>query len=248
LKDGNVAIYPRECVDDCEIKVFTPFGSTAELTYKFPWVIESASLYNSLDQVLPDQSLLVAGRPSAFLSNSPAAAADYPDLLGEDSPLFRLMPDGQVRLVGIYTGNVSDDGHYMLLRSSDQASFFIYDVLADRPLFDIPIDTTLDNYFVTVRFLDMGILVTLSAAAPGGQGDYRYFYSAYVYETSTFITWEDVNFEIGACSDLLNDGTLVCWLNQADPTSIAYDLVRFDPVTGAKTLLLENAWLINFIP
>jgi hypothetical protein len=248
LKDGNVAIYPRECVDDCEIKVFTPFGSTAELTYKFPWVIESASLYNSLNQVLPDQSLLVAGRPSAFLSNSPAAAVDYPDLLGEDSPLFRLMPDSQVRLVGIYTGNVSDDGHYMLLRSSDQTSFFIYDVLADRPLFDIPIDTTLDNYFMTVRFLDTGILVNLSAAVPGGQGDYRYFYSAYVYETSTSTTWEDVNFEIGACSDLLNDGMLVCWLFQADPTSIAYDLVRFDPVTGAKTLLLENAWLIDFIP
>ena len=105
MQDGNVAVYPRECVDDCEIKVFAPFGNAAELTYNFPWVIESASIYNNLNQVLPDQSLLVAGRPSAFLSKAPAAVADYPDLLEEDSPLFRLTPDGEARLVGIYIGN-----------------------------------------------------------------------------------------------------------------------------------------------
>jgi hypothetical protein len=104
MQDGNIAVYPRECVDTCKIKVLTPFGNAAELTYNFPWVIESASIYNNLNQVLPDQSLLVAGRPSAFLSKVPAAVADYPDLLGEDSPLFRLTPDGQARLVGIYIG------------------------------------------------------------------------------------------------------------------------------------------------
>jgi hypothetical protein len=248
LKDGKVAVYPRECVDTCEIKVFTPFENTAELTYKFPWTIESASIYNSLDQVLPDQTLLVAGRPSAFLSKPPAAAADYPDLLGEDSPLFRLTPDGQARLVGIYTGNVSDDGHYILLRTSDQTSFFIYDVIADRPLFDIPIDTALEDYYVTTRFFDTGILVNLSASPPGEKGVYRYFYHAYVYETSTSIAWEDVNAETSACPDLLNDGTLVCWSYQTDPTSVTYDLIRFDPASEKKTTLVENAWLIEFIP
>ena len=248
LKDGKVAVYPHDCVDTCEIKVLTPFGNAAELTYHFPWTIEFDSIYNSLDQVLPDQSLLVAGRPSAFLSKSPAIVADYPNLLGEDSPLFRLTPDGQARLVGIYTGNSSDDGRYTLLRASDQTSFFVYDVIADRPLFDIPIDTSLEDYLVTVKFLDNGIIVNLSPSVPGEKNVYRYFYHAYVYETSTSIAWEDVNAEIGTCTDLLNDGTLVCWFYQTDPTSINYDLIRFDPVTGAKTLLLKNAWLIDFVP
>lgn len=249
LKNGKVAVYPRDCVDTCEIKVLTPFGNAAELTYHFPWTIESASIYNSLDEVLPDQSLLVAGRPSAFLSKAPAAVADHPDLLGEDSPLFRLTPDGQARLVGIYMGNTSDDGRYMLLRASDQSSFFIYDAVADRPLFDIPIDTELEDYFVmSVRFHDAGIVANLSPSVPGEKNVYRFFYHAYVYETSASIAWEDVNAEIGTCPDLLNDATLVCWFYQTDPTSLNYDLIRFDPVAGTKTVLLENAWLIEFIP
>jgi hypothetical protein len=247
MQDGNIAVYPRECVDDCEIKVFAPFGNAAELTYNFPWVIESASIYNNLNQVLPDQSLLVAGRPSAYLSKAPAAVADYPDLLEEDSPLFRLTPDGQARLVGIYIGNASADGRYILLRASDQSSFFIYDAIADRPLFDIPIDTTLENYLVmSTSFQDMGIVVNLSPSVPGGQNEYRFFYHAYVYETSKSIGWEDVNAEINSCPDLLEDGTLVCWFYQTDSTN--FDLVHFDPVTGAKTPLLENAWLVDFTP
>jgi hypothetical protein len=248
LKDGKVAVYPRECVDACEIKVLTPFGNAEELTYHFPWTIESASIYNSLDEVLPDQSLLVAGRPYAFLSKSPAAVADHPDLLGEDSPLFRLTPDGRAHLVGIYTGNVSDDGRYMLLRSTDQTSFFIYDVIADRPLFDIPIDTDLDDYFVlSTRFLNNGIVVNLSPSVPGEQNVYRFFYHAFVYETSESIAWEDVNAEISGCPDLLNDGALVCWFYRTD-SSNNFDLVRFDPTSDTKTILLENVWLIDFTP
>ena len=245
MQDGNVAVYPRECVDDCEIKVFAPFGNTTELTYNFPWVIEAASIYNNPNQVLPDQSLLVAGRPSAFLSKTPAAMADYPDLLGEDSPLFRLTPDGQARLVGIYIGNASEDGRYILLRSSDQTKFFIYDVIADRPLFDIPIDSTLEDYFVmSARFFDTGVLINLSASVPGEQSAYRFFYSAYVYDTSTSIAWEDINAEINSCPDLLEDGNLVCWFYRTDGTN--FDLVRFDPIAGTRTVLMENGWLIDF--
>lgn len=246
LKDGRVAVYPRECVDTCVIKVIAPFGNVAELTYKFPWVIESASIYNTLDQVLPDQSLLVAGRPYAFLSNEPAAIRTYPDLLGEDSPLFRLTSDGQARLVGIHTGNVSDDGRYILLRASNQTSFFIYDALADRPLFDIPIDTELEDYFVSTRFLDMGILVSLSSSVPGEQNVYRFFYHAYVYEPPISIAWEDVNAEVSTCPDLLNDGTIICWFYHTD--TFKSDLVRFDAANGAKTILLEDAWLIEYTP
>ena len=244
MQDGNVAVYPRDCVDDCEIKVFAPFGNTTELTYNFPWVIEAASIYNNLDQVLPDQSLLVAGRPSAFLSKIPAAAADYPDLLGEDSPLFRLTPDGQSRLVGIYIGNSSVDGRYILMRASDQSSFFIYDAVADRPLFDMPIDTQLKDYYVmSARFFDTGIFINLSAS-DRDQTVYRSFNYAHVYDTSTSIAWEDINAEINSCPDLLDDGTLVCWFYRTDGNN--FDLMRYDPATGKKTVLLENVWLIDF--
>ncbi len=245
MQNDNVAVYPRDCVDDCEIKVFSPFGNAPELTYNFPWVIEAASIYNNLDQVLPDQSLLVAGRPSAFLSKIPAAAADYPDLLGEDSPLFRLTPDGQSHLVGIYIGNASEDGRYILLRSSDQTKFFIYDTISDRPLFDMPIDTQLTDYYVmSARFYATGIFINLSASDPGDQTVYRSFNYAHVYDTATSIAWEDINAEINSCPDLLEDGTLVCWFYRTDGTN--FDLMRYDPATGKKTVLLENVWLIDF--
>jgi hypothetical protein len=246
LKDGNVAIYPRDCMDTCEIKVIAPFGSEPDLTYRFPWAIEFASIYNTLDQVLPDQGLLVAGRPYAYLSNTPAAVETYPDLMGEDSPLFRLTPDGQARLVGIYTGSVSDDGRYLLWRSSDQTSFFIYDAVADRPLFDMPVDPGLEDFFPTVKFLDSGILVNLTASVSGDKDAYRSFYHVYPYKTSTALAWEDVNLEYSGCPDLLDDGSVVCWLYRMDTSN--FDLIRYDPVTETKTTLLENIWLIDLTP
>src|SRR6185436_7428774 len=104
-----------------EIKVITPFGNDAELTYDLPWTIQSGVSYGEINQWLPDQSLLFAGEPYVSLSSTPGAVETYPDLAEEDSPLFRLTPDGQARLVGIREGNVSDNGRYMLLRSTDQA-------------------------------------------------------------------------------------------------------------------------------
>ena len=123
----------------------------------------------------------------------------------------------------------------------------MYDAVADRPLFDIPIDIALEDYMVmSARFFDDGMLVNLSASVPGRKNAYRFFYHAYVYETSASISWEDVNAEINVCPDLLADGTLICWLYPTDSTS--FDLIRFDPATGTKTTLLENAWLVDFTP
>lgn len=247
LKDGKALVFPRDCVDTCAVKVITPFGNDAELAYNFPWTIQSGTFYNFASQLLPDQSLLFVGDPYSYLSNVPAAVKTYPDLTGQDRPLFRLTSDGQARLVGIYAGSVSDDGRYILLRDSDQSSFFIYDAVADHPLFDIPIDLELEDYLVmSTRFYDTGILVNLSPFVPGEKNVYRFFYHAYVYETSASIAWEDVNAEINSCPDLLEDGTLVCWFYRTDLSN--FDLVRFDPTTGTKRVLLENSWLIEFTP
>ncbi|MDP1547113.1 MAG: hypothetical protein Q8L87_13950 [Anaerolineales bacterium] len=249
LRDGKGIVYPLDCVDDCEIKLISPFGNEAELTYHFPWTIEFGTFYRDVGQWLPDQSLLLAGKPYAGLSDTPAIVETYPDLAGDDIPLFRLTPDGQARLVGIYTRNVSDDGRYMLLRSADQTSFFVYDAVADRPLFDMPVDPGLEEFLPpTVKFLDTGILVNLTASVSGDKDAYRSFYSVYSHKTFAAQTWEDVNLEYSdSCPDLLEDGSVVCWLYRTD-ADYNFDLVRYDPATGTKTTLLENVWLIDFTP
>jgi len=253
LKDGRGLVYYWNCVDNCEIEVFAPFGGDAALTYNLPWTIESATSNVRVRQLLPDQSLLFTGMPYATLSNTPAIVETYPDLTEIDVPLFRLTPDGQARLVGIYVeddlaSTVSPNGQFILMKSIDQTSFFIYDAVADRPLFDMPINTDLEDPLVTVRFFDNGILANLSAAVPGTQhGVYHYFYHVYDFKTSTTLNWEDENAEISGCPDLLDDGTLVCWFYRTD-SSNNFDLVRFDPTSDTKTILLENVWLIDFTP
>src|SRR6266540_2509490 len=175
LKDGMAMTYPLDCVDDCEIRISTPFRDDPELTYHFPWAIQYGASYAQVNQYLPDRSLIFAGEPYLGFANPPAALETYPDLTEEDSPLFRLTPDGQARLVGILANNISDDRRYILLESSDHTSFFIYDVMADRPLFDMPMDSTLEDYYPTVRFFDRGILVTLGATVPSEENAYRVF-------------------------------------------------------------------------
>ena len=252
LRDGKVLVYSWNCVDACEINVVAPFGNEAALSYNLPWTIENATSYVSVRQVLPDQSLLFAGMPYATLSNSPATVETYPDLTNVDIPLFRLTPNGQAHLVGTYveadfTSNVSADGQFILMKSTDQTSFFVYDAIADRPLFDMPIDTDLEDHLVTVRFFDNGIVANLSASVPGTKHSvYQDFYYVYYYKTSTALAWEDVNAEINSCPDLLEDGTLVCWFYRTDTSNS--DLVRFDPASETKTTLLENVWLIDFTP
>jgi hypothetical protein len=244
LKDGRAIVYPLDCVDDCEIKVVTPFGNEAELTYQFPWVIEFAATVSRVNQWLPDQSLLFVGQPYAYLSNIPAAAETYPELTDQDSPVFRLTPDGQADLIGIYAGSVSASGQYIFMRSTDQTSFFIYDAAADRPLFEMPVDPGLENFYPTVRFLENGILVNLGASVSGEQDAYRNFYYAYAHQTSNAVAWEDENLEYGSCPDLLEDGSVVCWIYNVN--GFTFDLIRYDPASDTQTPLAENVWLIDF--
>lgn len=246
LKDGKSVIFPRDCADNCEIKVVSPFGTDAELTYRLPWGTQSGAFSEGIGQLLPDQSFLFVGSSSRSLSTKPAALQAYPDLKDDDSPVFRLTPDGQARLVGITQDATSPDGRYTLMRSSDQTAFFIYDVVEDRPLFTMPIDPDLEEYLTKASFFDDGILVNLTASVPGGQKVYRNFYHAYSYKTSTSRAWEDAKLEFNGCPDLLEDGSVVCWLYRTDTSNA--DLIRYDPSSGTKTPLLENVWLIDFTP
>ncbi len=252
LRDGKGLVYDWNCVDNCELKVITPFGNDAALTYNLPWTIEGASSYVNVRQVLPDQSLLFAGMPYATFSNAPAIVETYPTLTEIDIPLFRLTPDGQARLVGTYvqgdfTSNVSRNSQFILMKSIDKTSLFVYDAVADRPLFSMPIDTELEEPLVIIKFYANGLLANLSASVPGTKNsDYRNFYYLYDFKTATVLNWEDANAEINSCPDLLEDGKLVCWIYRTD--SINFDLVRFEPATGIKIPLLEDVWLVDFTP
>ncbi|NOT06030.1 MAG: hypothetical protein HOP27_15665 [Anaerolineales bacterium] len=249
LKDGKGLVYDWDCVDNCELNVITPFGNDAALTYNLPWTIEGSTSYVNVRQVLPDQSLLFAGMSYSALSNIPAIVETYPEMTQLDIPLFRLTPDGQTRLVGFYiegdfTSNVSPNGQFILMKPTDKTSFFIYDAVADRPLFDMPINPDLEDPLVTIKFFDNGMLADSSASEPGTKNNvYHNFYYLYDFKTSTALNWEDVNAEINTCPDLLEDGTLVCWFYRTDGDN--FDLVRFDPASGTKTTLLENVWLID---
>jgi hypothetical protein len=250
LKDGEVLVYPWSCVDNCAIKIFAPFGSAATLTYNLPWKIDGATSYVKVRQLLPDQSLLFAVLPYINFSNIPAIVETNPDLAKEDIPLFRLTPEGKSRLVGIYvegdlTSNVSPNGQFFLMQPTDKSSFFMYDAVVDRPLFSMPINTELEAPLANIKFFDNGILVKMSAAVPGTKNSvFRYFYYEYHYQSSTTQAWEDVNLEFDTCIDILDDGALVCWVAGTDGTNNE-NLIRFDPATGAKTILLENTILID---
>ncbi|MCE9647247.1 MAG: hypothetical protein K8S20_14720 [Chloroflexi bacterium] len=252
LRDGRILVYAWNCLDACEMNVVAPFGNDAALTYSLPWAIEGSTSYVEVRQVLPDQSLLFAGPPYVGLSNVPAIVKTYPGLEGGDIPLFRMTPDGQARLVGLYvegvfTKDVSADGRYILMQTIDKTSFFIYDAVADRPLFEMPLDPELEDYLATITFLDDGILVNLNASVPGTKhAVYRSFYYVYDFKTSAALNWEDVNLQITDCPDLLEDGSLVCWFVNTDTANS--DLVRYNPATGARTVLLENVWGIETFP
>jgi hypothetical protein len=110
----------------------------------------------------------------------------------------------------------------------------------------MPVDPGLEDFFPTVKFLDSGILVNLTASVSGDKDAYRSFYHVYPYKTSTALAWEDVNLEYSGCPDLLDDGSVVCWLYRMDTSN--FDLIRYDPVTETKTTLLENIWLIDLTP
>lgn len=249
LKDGKGLVYDWDCVDNCALNVITPFGNDAPLTYNLPWTIEGSTSYVNVRQVLSDRSLLFAGMSYSALSNPPAIVETYPEMTQLDIPLFRLTPDGQARLAGFYiegdfTSNVSPNGQFTLMEPTDKTSFFIYDAVADRPLFDMPINPDLEDALVTIKFFDNGILADSSASEPGTKNNvYHHFYYLYDFKTSTVVNWEDVNAEINTCPDLLEDGTLVCWFYRTDGDN--FDLVRFSPANGTKTVLMENVWLID---
>lgn len=242
LANGHGVAFPRECADNCELRDVSPFGGAPDIKYTLPWGIEGATYYPLISQLLPDHSLIFVGEGYAQLQTRPALVKSYPDLAADDEPVFRLTPDGRARLVGLYrsaefatdTIPISADGRYLLLKSLDHKSLFIYDAVADRALFDLPAYAD-QNPVIEVKFFDTGILVaTYGDVTPTGANNN---FHAYVYGLAKTIAWDAGGAQFADCEDLLPDGSLICWTG---PDPMHTDLVQYQPATGAVVTLQKN--------
>jgi hypothetical protein len=112
----------------------------------------------------------------------------------------------------------------------------------------MPANAELDYFYLDVNYFDTGIVVNLTASVLSEKNVYRSFFYVYSFQTSTASTWEDVNSEISDCPDLLEDGTVVCWMYRTDTsTTYNFDLVRYDPVSGTRAALMESVLFIESI-
>lgn len=247
LDNGNGLVIPNGCEDNCTVRVVDLFADQTKASYQVPWGLTLRFTWNEITQALPDQSLLIPGAPMIVLTSEPALMLDYPSIAPENAPLFRLTPDGQFDLIGLYNKIdsafffASPDGRYPVLQAVDKSNIFIYDAETGKTLMTIPSDPGRDDPFIWNDFYDNGVLVNLS-----WNGSDQNIFAAYNYETGAGAVWEDNSYEITSCPTLFDDGTLICWFtSQTDPD--IFDLIHFDPVSGKRTPLLENVWFVyNF--
>jgi hypothetical protein len=248
LREAKALVMPADCEDDCELKVVDPFGGEAELVYRLPWSTSYAFQNPLLYQPVSDQSLLFVGAAPVRLSNTPALMSETPALRENDRPVFRLTPDGNSRLVGIYVPEfgqdnlpVSSDGRYMLLEALDHQSFFIYDVPADRALAETAAFPELDYFWGDAAFDESGVIAHLTAST--AENTYRDFFLVHSFLTGKSFSWEPEAGAYAGCEDILPDDSVVCWEYNDQQTS--FNLVRYDPETQETRILLENAQFIN---
>ena len=249
--EGDGLVIPDDCTDDCTVRVISPFMDLPELSYQVPWEVQPRYAWAEVSQLLPDQSLLLTGAPGFVLTSEPALSLDYPLFATENAPLFRLTPDGQYSPVGWYNKieaslfYASPDGRYAVLQALDKTNFFIYDTHTGKTFMTIPMDPSRPTPYAYNTFYENGMLVNLSILN-ADTGSQQVIYASYNYETGNGAVWEDNAFEIVSCPALFDDGTLVCWFSsKANPGN--FDLVRFDPVSGSRTLLLENTWFVDYL-
>lgn len=250
--DGKGVGIPMDCAAPCQLEVFAPFGNEPSFTYTLPWSIEAVTYYRLISRLLPGGDLLFVGAYPASFITPPTALASYSFLLDDDNPVFRLSPGGEADLVGIYRRlefesafamPLSEDRRFLLLKSTDQAHYIIYDADLDRALFEMPIEPGLDYFYSLVEFFEQGILVHFIASTPEKQ--YTDFFHLYRFDTAELISWEDPEGTTLACPNLMNDGNLACWVQRPD---LDYDFVRFNPTTGEKFSLVESVWLLETVP
>jgi hypothetical protein len=246
MADGLTVVFPRSCNGDCALKVTRPFGADPGLAYKFPWPLEDGVGANGATYLLPDQSLIVVGAAASSFARTYPAVAQYPDLPKGDSPLFRLSPGGEARLIGSYDNNeidyrrpISGDGRYLLLKKPDQSAYFLYDAFTDSDLAVFPLKTGVTRPMLGFRFQPAGVLVkfTYRKAGAGGEQD-EWFYNSYSYAQGTAQIEKDPQPDIIACLSVLSDGSLECWVFGAGGDTS--NLARFEPASGRLVTLAEN--------
>jgi hypothetical protein len=245
LAKGNGIITPKDCSAPCTLELIEPFGGNTHLTYAMPWNIEQTSFYPMLTQLLPDQTLLTVGTATGNLFEFPVDFESYPGLLDDDLPVFRLSPEGESEWVGIYSDlaffsepdlMISADWRYMLMKSTDQSNYYIYDTLADKALFNLPVEEGWDMFYATAQFFEHGAFIHLTGS--NGNNEFKEFFSRGIFDTSETVVWTEQGNTFSSCTDLYSDGMLACWYyDEAQQNS---DFVRVDPASGTRMPLLEN--------
>ncbi len=241
LRGGEAVLSSGDCQGPCDIEIIEPMTNKILANYTLPWVAQS--FFRLGTQFLPNQNMLWIGASSSQLLEPPATQSDFPELDDFDHPVFLLGDQKQEELIGIFPNEffdffqypISDDGRYILLKSSTGSHYFIYDAFENLELFSLPIEEGWDYFYGDVSFFEEGILIHFLASNP--DKEYKDFYSMHQFGQSGSVYWEDQEGSILSCPDLFSDGTLACWFQNPD---LYYDLVRFNPTDQTKVQLVEN--------
>ena len=253
LGEGKGLVFYKTCNDNCPIRVFLPFDGQDGPAYRLPWGLLDWTYDRDANRLLSDQSLLVVGSPYLSLEGEQALLSAYPALKPTDNPIFRLTPDGQGELLGVYDKldpfvmPVSPDGRYLVLLDAEKTNYFLYDTQTGERLFEIPLNPALDYEYFTATYMERGVILDLVSRDPSDPTNRRQdLYVAYNYSLGTLYTWEDPEGSLVNCQGLEMDDTLICW-NFRNDNSMFCDIVRFDLYNDStKTVLLENVWLIYY--
>lgn len=215
LKDGRILVFARGCDDNCEVKVLSPFNGEGELTYTVPWA--ASTFHNPLVNMLTeDQNLLFPGSSLDLLSSTPAIVDKYPSFPPYDRPVFRLAPGGSARLIGFYqetetamdTIPASTDGRYLLLRSVDLSSYFVYNTKEDRSVGEFPVDPSLEYFGGSLTFFENGFITRITAST--ADQTYRDYYLTHSFQTGKTFSWESDLVFLDFFTDILPEGALIC--------------------------------------
>lgn len=248
LRSGEIIVFPSECYGPCQIEVVDPKTDAVIGNYLLPWSTQAYSRLGT--RLLPDGTLIWVGESKGRLLKTPLTSGDFPDLEDIDSPVFRLSKDGSNKFIGVireydfeYLNRfpLSQDGRYILLKSSENSSYFIYDLFEDEETLSFP---EVDNWNYdggSVFFYSKGLLIQFYASA---LDEYSQFLSFLHFDSNESIFWEVPEYNILFCPDIFADGTIACWQQRED---LNYDLVRFKPGTKDFTPLVENVYVLESI-
>lgn len=249
LRGGEIILVPSNCSGSCELSVVEPMSGAIMGNYTLPWSTQSFLRIGT--QILSDGSLLWIGTPKIYLQDKPSNT-DLDSLLDDyDYPVFRLNQDGSSQVIGVfrprdytfeYRYPISQDERYILMKSLNSSTFFIYDSEKNQEILTLPSKNGWDFDFGYAFFHPEGILIDFSIS--NLQKEYAQLFALLRSGTQESVNWENSEDYINFCPDIFEDGTISCWVQRQN---LNHDLVRFRPTTQNFNYLIENVVVLEWI-